>query len=53
MDPRWLMPVLSVLFAAMAVRQWLRSGARHPALRSWVLLALIFGAVSLFLHQAV
>lgn len=52
MDPRWLMPVLAVLFAAVALRQWLRSVSWHPALRTWVLLALIFGAVSLFLHLA-
>lgn len=52
MEPRWLMPVLAALFAAMALRQWLRSGPRHPALRTWVLLALIFAGVSMLLHRA-
>jgi len=52
MDPRWLLPLLAAAFAAWALRQWLRGGAGHPALRAWALLAFIFAAVSVWLHTA-
>jgi hypothetical protein len=52
MDPRWLLPLLAAVFAALALHKALRQGASHPAVRGWALVALIFAGVSLWLHTA-
>lgn len=52
MDPRWLFPVLSALFAALALWRLLGQRRRSPQSRSYLLLAVAFGAVSLWLHLA-
>lgn len=50
MDPRWLLPLLAIVFAVLALVRRVRSGHWHGAARTWVLIAIIFGAVSLWLH---
>lgn len=52
MDPRWLLPLLAAVFAGLALQKGWRQGASHPAVRGWVLLAVIFALVSLWLHTA-
>ncbi|QPF75648.1 hypothetical protein G8A07_23850 [Roseateles sp. DAIF2] len=50
MNPRWLFPLLALAFLVAAL---LRAGRRRrldPAVRAWGLLALVFGAVSAWLH---
>ena len=51
MDPRWLMPLLAVVFATLALHKAWRAGASHPAVRTWALMALIFAAVAVWLHR--
>jgi hypothetical protein len=50
-DPRWLFPLLALVFAAAALWRAARSpsGARGAA-RTWGWMALLFGLVSLWLH---
>lgn len=50
MDPVWLFPLLSLGFALAAVLRVLRSGRLQGAARTWAVMALIFGAVSAWLH---
>lgn len=51
MDPRWLFPALAVLFVVLALGQRLRRGGHsNGAARTWLLLALIFGAVAAWLN---
>jgi hypothetical protein len=50
MDPRWLFPLLAAGFAAAAAWRWLRRRTVDPSVRTWVLLALIFGLVSIWLR---
>lgn len=51
MDPRWLFPLLALVFAGLAIVQQVRRGHYgHPAARTWLLLAVIFGVVSAWLH---
>jgi hypothetical protein len=52
MDPRWLLPLLAMVFAALALHKTWRSGASHPAVRTWALMALIFAAVAAWLHRS-
>jgi hypothetical protein len=52
MDPRWLFPLLAAGFALAALlRRW-SSGRWQGAPATWLLLALVFGAVALWLHHA-
>ena len=51
MDPRWLMPLLAVVFAVLAIHKARRAGLAHPAVRSWALMALIFAAVAVWLQR--
>jgi hypothetical protein len=48
--PLWLLPVLALGFAVSGAWRWSRGGHARVAARAWLLLALIFGAVSLWLH---
>lgn len=50
MDPRWLFPLLAIGFAVIAAMRCARDRRIGPAARSWLILALVFGAVSLWLH---
>ena len=50
MDPKQLFPVLAAAFAALAVVDALRKRRLTPAARTWVLLALVFAAVSAWLR---
>jgi DMSO reductase anchor subunit len=51
MDPLWLFPALALVFAGLSVVQRVRRGRfGHPAARAWLILALVFGAVSVWLH---
>jgi hypothetical protein len=50
MDPSWLFPILAAVFLVLGLGHRLRAGRPHPAQRTWFLLALIFGAVSVWLH---
>jgi hypothetical protein len=50
MDPRWLFPLLAAGFALAAVIRRRRSGRWRGAPFTWLLLALIFGAVALWLQ---
>lgn len=49
MDPRWLFPLLALVFAVLALRARGRAGG---AARTWGLMALIFAAVAAWLHLA-
>ncbi len=51
MSPLWLFPVLAVGFGVAGLWRWSRGGTARVAARAWMLLALIFGAVSLWLHM--
>jgi hypothetical protein len=50
MNPAWLFPVLAAIFLVLGLSHRLRVGRWHPANKTWLLLALIFGAVSVWLH---
>ncbi len=52
MNPRWLMPLLALLFAALALWRMGRVGRIDPGARTWGLLAALFGLVSVWLHWA-
>ena len=52
MDPRQLFPVLAAVFVLLALVSGLRRGHWRGAPRTWLLMALIFGAVSVWLHLA-
>jgi hypothetical protein len=50
-EPRNLFPLLALVFALAAGWRLLRSGGKpNPAGRTWLLMAVIFGAVSLWLR---
>jgi hypothetical protein len=49
MDPRWLFPLLAAGFLVAALLRALRVRRFDPAVRTWGLLALVFGAVSAWL----
>ncbi|WP_199873350.1 hypothetical protein [Ideonella sp. A 288] len=51
MNPRWIFPVLALAFALMALWRTLRNGRLDPASRTWFTVALIFSAVSYWLHR--
>ncbi len=52
MNPRWLLPLLAIVFAGLALQKARLQGRSHPAVRAWALLALSFGLVSVWLHTA-
>lgn len=56
MDPRQLFPVLAAVFLLLALVSGLRRGPGRGflqgAARTWLLLALVFGAVSAWLRWA-
>lgn len=53
MEPRWLFPLLAVVFLVLAGARLLRNGRRlDPAARTWLILGVIFAAVSLWLRLA-
>lgn len=52
MNPRWLLPALALVFALMALWRTLRHGRIDPASRTWFTMALIFAAVSFWLHRS-
>ncbi len=45
MNPRWLMPVLALLFAVLALCRLVKVGRIDPATRTWGLLAMLFAMV--------
>ncbi|WP_168191002.1 hypothetical protein [Pseudomonas sp. PIC25] len=51
-EPKNLFPLIALFFALAAAWQLLRSGGgwRDPATRTWLLMAVIFGSVSLVLR---
>lgn len=50
MDPRTLFPWLALGFALLAAWRVLRERRLGPASRTWALLAVVFAAVSWWLH---
>lgn len=49
MDPHWLFPLLALGFLVAALVRLARVKRLDPAVRTWGLLALVFGAVSAWL----
>jgi hypothetical protein len=50
MDPRTLFPWLALGFALAAALRWARARRVDGAVRTWALLALIFGLVAAWLR---
>lgn len=50
MDPKWLFPVLAIVFLLVAAIRFMRERQFGPAVRTWVILAAMFAAVSAWLH---
>jgi hypothetical protein len=50
MDPRWIFPMLAIVFAALAALRFARERRFGPAVRTWVILAVSFAAVSAWVH---
>jgi hypothetical protein len=51
MDPRWLFPLLALGFLAAALWRYARTRQWRGAAFTWLLMALIFGAVAAWLHR--
>lgn len=51
MNPVWLFPLLAVVFAVAALLKRWRSGAWQGAAATWLLMALIFGGVGIWLNR--
>ena len=51
MNPLWLMPILALAFGGLGMWRAVRAGPRDPAARTWLLMAAVFGLVSLWLHS--
>lgn len=50
-EPGKLFPVIAMIFAVAAAWRWLRSGGKPDAATcTWLLMAAIFGAVSMWLR---
>ena len=50
MQARYILPVIAAAFFVFAALRVMRAGGRiDPASRTWLLIAVIFGAVSLWL----
>ena len=52
MDPKLLLPLLAIVFGALALWNFWRHGRAHLAARTWGLMALLFAAVTWWLHRA-
>ena len=52
MNPVWLFPLLALGFALAAGWRWSRTRRWQGAVQTWSLMALIFGAVALWLRHA-
>lgn len=50
MNPLWLFPLLAIMFALAATWRAWRHGGLEPASKTWLLLALVFSAVSIWLR---
>ena len=50
MDPGWLFPLLAVFFATVAAVRFVRERRFGPTVRTWLILAAMFAAVSAWLH---
>lgn len=50
MDPKAVWPVLALAFGLLAAWQIRRAGNGRGAARTWALMAVLFTAVSLWLH---
>ena len=50
MNPKWLFPVLAIFFVAVGAWRFARERRFGPAVRTWVILAFRFAAVSAWLH---
>lgn len=52
MSARWILGVLAVVFAALAIVRLIRNQARwDPAAKTWTLIAVIFAIVSFVLWR--
>ncbi|MFT7774189.1 hypothetical protein [Roseateles sp.] len=51
MNPAWLFPLLALAFAAAALLKRWHSGAWRGAASTWLLMALIFGGIGLWLNR--
>lgn len=52
MDPKVLLPVLALVFGGLAGWHFWRHGKGHLAARTWAVIAVLFAAVSCWLHRA-
>jgi hypothetical protein len=50
-DPRRLFPVLAIAFAVVAAIRFMHERQFGPAVRTWVMLAAVFAAVSAWMHS--
>jgi hypothetical protein len=54
MPARYILSALALVFLAASIARLARDGGRlHPQSRTWLLIAVIFGAVSAWLWYAV
>lgn len=51
MAAKYVLAVLSAVFLVAGARRAMASGPSHPQARTWLLIAVIFGAVSLWLFS--
>lgn len=51
MEPRWLFPVLALAFGLAGLWRVVRNGRRDVAGRTWLLMAVFFGLVSIWLRS--
>ena len=49
MNAKYILAVVAVLFAAAAARRFARDGEWRPQTRTWLLVSMIFGAVTAWL----
>jgi hypothetical protein len=51
-EPKILFPIVSLVFFLAAATRWLKSASKPDnAVRTWLLMALIFGAVGSWLNR--
>ena len=48
---KYILGAAAILFLVLAVLRTARSGAGHPQVRTWLLIAVIFGAVATYLFM--
>ena len=51
MAAKYVLAVVGAVFLVMGILRATRLGASHPQARTWLLIAAIFGAVSLWLFS--